>query len=193
MVPVPGVAFGTIRASGPRVARHRPMTRATVAPAPPALECVECEEPTAPECFVCGEEGGVLLTNICKCVDRHIHVECQRRMMALPRHRGVCAVCAAPYKNVVIQQRRRISSWGWLSIMGCIMSIVTLAMAAIEITLYHLDRTDNFTSPYLFISGALTLLFLLSLAMMHLLARQGSLIIMRSVIKIRPEPIADAA
>ena len=45
----------------------------------------------------------------------------------------------------------------------------------------------------LFISGALTLLFLLSLAMMHLLARQGSLIILRSVIKIRPEPIADAA
>ena len=77
--------------------------------------------------------------------------------------------------------------------MGCIMSVVTLCMAAIEITLYHLDRTDNFTSPYLFISGALTLLFLLSLAMMHLLARQGSLIIMRSVIKIRPEPIADAA
>ena len=185
------------------------MTRAaTVAPAPPsaaaaaarleppALECVVCE-PTetapAPECFVCGEEGGVLLTNICKCVDRHIHVECQRRMMALPRHRGVCAVCAAPYKNVVVQQRRRISSWGWLSIMGCIMSVVTLCMAAIEITLYHLDRTDNFTSPYLFISGALTLLFLLSLAMMHLLARQGSLIILRSVIKIRPEPIADAA
>ena len=169
------------------------MTRATVAPAPPALECVECEEPAAPECFVCGEEGGVLLTNICKCVDRHIHAECQRRMMALPRHRGVCAVCAAPYKNVVVQQRRRISSWGWLSIMGCIMSVVTLCMAAIEITLYHLDRTDNFTSPYLFISGALTLLFLLSLAMMHLLARQGSLIILRSVIKIRPEPIADAA
>ena len=68
-----------------------------------------------------------------------------------------------------------------------------LDVAAIEITLYHLDRTDNFTSPYLFISGALTLLFLLSLAMMHLLARQGSLIIIRSVIKIRPEPIADAA
>ena len=81
------------------VAPAPPSAASASRPEPPALECVVCEEEPAetapaPECFVCSEEGGVLLTNICKCVDRHIHVECQRRMMALPRHRGVCAVCA---------------------------------------------------------------------------------------------------
>ena len=172
------------------------MTRgATVAPEPPAPAAPPTAPPSPsvappPECFVCASSEGVLLSNICKCTDRYVHLECQRRILALSSHRGQCAVCAAPYNNVVVQRTRHVSSWGWLSIMGCVMSAVTLLMAAIEGVLYHLDPDAALPSSYLIIAGALSLLFLLSLALLHLLARQGSLLVLRAVVKIKPLPAA---
>ena len=54
----------------------------------------------APECFVCAESGGELLSNICACRGRHVHLSCLRTMrQQTPAHSERCAVCLTPYDS----------------------------------------------------------------------------------------------
>ena len=54
----------------------------------------------APECFVCAESGGELLSNICACRGRHVHLACLRKMrQQTPAHSDRCAVCLSPYDS----------------------------------------------------------------------------------------------
>lgn len=64
---------------------------------------------SSPSCFVCEEPGGTLLA-VCNCRGRYLHVSCQRKLIArAPAHANGCAVCKAPYANVVMTTRTRLS------------------------------------------------------------------------------------
>ena len=62
-------------------------------------------------CFVCEEDtDDALLHDVCQCTSRSIHLECQRKLVALtPSHAKCCAVCKASYRNVRIKTSRRLS------------------------------------------------------------------------------------
>eukprot|EP00966_Prymnesium_polylepis_P270358 6245341-Prymnesium_polylepis.1 len=62
-------------------------------------------------CFVCEEDtDDTLLHDVCQCTSRSIHLECQRKLVALtPSHTECCAVCKARYRNVRVQTSRRLS------------------------------------------------------------------------------------
>ena len=63
---------------------------------------------SSPSCFVCEEPGGTLLV-VCNCRGRYLHVSCQRKLIArAPAHANGCAVCKAPYANVVMTTRTRL-------------------------------------------------------------------------------------
>ena len=74
-------------------------------------------------CFVCEDEGGVLLHDLCQCTNRSLHLECQRKLMLMtPSHAECCAVCKAPYRNVVVKTTRKLSRRGdaWCKpLIGC--------------------------------------------------------------------------
>ena len=70
----------------------------------------------APECFVCTESSGVLLTDICSCKHRHVHLACLKQLRrCTPAHSGRCAVCLAPYR----------AGLGGNSLWGCIRADAT--------------------------------------------------------------------
>eukprot|EP00966_Prymnesium_polylepis_P122859 2840441-Prymnesium_polylepis.1 len=80
------------------------------------------------ECFVCCEDGDEepVLTNLCLCSDRALHLGCQRRLLkeVEASQGGVCAVCRAPYSNVV--QTRRVNTLGALLYASLLAALVLL-------------------------------------------------------------------
>ena len=62
------------------------------------------------ECFVCFDDSGPLLTDVCACKSA-VHAACLERCLAhsaLPG--GRCAVCLEPYR---LQLARRPAPWAW--------------------------------------------------------------------------------
>ena len=54
----------------------------------------------APCCYICIDEGGDLVTGVCKCTS-HMHVACQRRLIKTS-HSCTCRVCRSEYTNAAI-------------------------------------------------------------------------------------------
>ena len=53
------------------------------------------------ECFVCLGNEPPLLTGLCACTDRAIHLACQRALLRkMPDECAECAACKTPYTNV---------------------------------------------------------------------------------------------
>tara|TARA_Y100000817_G_scaffold119799_1_gene93862 strand:+ start:4136 stop:4633 length:498 start_codon:yes stop_codon:yes gene_type:complete len=95
----------------------------------------EVESESKQECFVCLTAEGKLLTNLCKCTDRAVHLGCQRKMLQRGVQRDVeqqmrCPVCKSKYANVRLEKRRQLSRSGVLAITGGFSSTLT-GMAAI--------------------------------------------------------------
>ena len=62
------------------------------------------------ECFVCTEgpsEGRPLLSHLCLCVDRHVHQDCQQKLVETCERTGACSVCQQKYCNIVVRVDRR--------------------------------------------------------------------------------------
>ena len=66
-------------------------------------------------CFICYNGNGDVFS-VCECAGRFVHLECQRKMMAAcaTHAEGTCAVCKAPYTNVVMHEQggRRLTEHG---------------------------------------------------------------------------------
>jgi len=67
------------------------------------------EDAFKPECYVCvSESNSELLANVCKCTDRYIHIDCQKRLMLECTNGDNCSVCLSKYNNACIVSHERI-------------------------------------------------------------------------------------
>lgn len=100
------------------------------------------------ECFVCLEGGGVLLTGLCACTTRAVHLKCQRKMLKKsPKRRESlaellsCPVCKVPYKNVHLASRRHLTRDGMIVGLSALISSLCLTAGAWELWLYEHEET----------------------------------------------------
>jgi len=105
------------------------------------------EDPVG-ECFVCLESGGVLLTGLCACTTRAVHLKCQRKMIKKsPKRREnleellSCPACKFPYKNVHLTSRRHLTKDGMIVSMSAIVSSLCFSAGAWELWLYEFEQT----------------------------------------------------
>ena len=63
------------------------------------------------ECFVCNDDTSEspLLSNLCSCTDRYIHIACQRRLLDTCETDGKCSVCRTTYANVRAVNDERVT------------------------------------------------------------------------------------
>ena len=107
-----------------------------------------------PECFLCCEPGGELVTRVCHCTGTHMHLECQRRMLeAAQAAQGGgypalrCGVCHARYVNASSRSVWRLSMLGALWCTCCV-GVLVMWWSATTV----LDR-GSFSDPPLSIAS----------------------------------------
>lgn len=61
------------------------------------------------ECYVCADSTAPLLTGLCRCTERHIHAECQRRLVETLERDGRCSVCRQAYNNIDVRHTRNLN------------------------------------------------------------------------------------
>lgn len=59
------------------------------------------------ECYVCAEgDPDGLRSGLCACTDRHLHLQCQQRLLETLETDGRCKVCHGEYRNLRRSLRR---------------------------------------------------------------------------------------
>lgn len=82
------------------------------------------------ECYVCAEADDTVLTNLCNCHDRPIHLHCQKKLLATVSKDGTCTVCKTVYKNIRVRKKIRIN-YGALSLKlgyGMLMGLTSVSV-----------------------------------------------------------------
>ena len=94
-------------------------------------------------CFVCEEPGG---SAVCLCVDRVIHLRCQRDLMyKTPSHQAGCPVCKAPYNNVLrTKVRRKLTCEGWWLVGFLTCSSLLVIFSVCEVAMFILTGRAGF-------------------------------------------------
>ena len=95
------------------------------------------------ECFVCLGNEPPLLTGLCACTDRAIHLACQRalvrKMSAIDA--AECAACKTPYTNVDTRVVRIIGSNAVIVVLLIFMFLSAVSGGASELWIYaHLHE-----------------------------------------------------
>ena len=99
------------------------------------------------ECFVCLESTEPLLTGICACTERAVHLKCQQKMLRTsPRKQeGVqafttCPVCKVAYTNVTITMYHRPSPHGVVIVLAFVISALCLLAGGAEFCFYAMEE-----------------------------------------------------
>ena len=90
------------------------------------------------ECFVCLGNEPPLLTGLCACTDRGIHLACQRalvRKMAAA-DAAECAACKTPYNNVDTRVERTCGPYATMLLLLVLMFLSASSGGASELWIY---------------------------------------------------------
>mgnify|MGYP006105717729 CR=1 FL=1 len=61
------------------------------------------------ECYICADFlESPLITDICECKHKIIHISCFRKLIDKVESKGVCGVCKTQYKNVSVHRKIKI-------------------------------------------------------------------------------------
>lgn len=64
------------------------------------------------ECYICAESDARVRSDLCACVGRGLHLDCQRRLLATVEHDGACTVCRTRYRNLRVSHHLSCTSVG---------------------------------------------------------------------------------
>ncbi len=94
------------------------------------------------ECFICAEVAPVagLVTDVCACRKRFMHVACQRQMLEKsafahggPNQAPSCPVCRREYTNARLEYTRTLSAEGKLCVVLILCNVLLVVCAVVEL------------------------------------------------------------
>ena len=94
------------------------------------------------ECYICTDSTPPLLHDVCACKNRHVHPECQKRLIVTLERSARCAVCKTQYKNAVIAVDRRLN-WQFVLIVTVNICSVWLSFMGIAFFLFRLRNEQD--------------------------------------------------
>ena len=97
------------------------------------------------ECYICceGAERGELL-RVCKCVDRFIHLECQKTLIdKMPKGGITCSACQATFSNATSKEGPpRPSKEGWLFLLIFLSALILIGLGTHQLYLFFDDSAQ---------------------------------------------------
>ena len=108
------------------------------------------------ECYICTDVFPPLISDVCMCKNRFVHLECQKKLVATLEKEGKCGVCKVHYRNVTITVDRHLScQFASIQVLNAFLHISIIALASLvllqmnmitnmEPSIWCFRKSDNF-------------------------------------------------